>query len=243
MGDPTYKIRTVGTRGTKCWDMPAFSFERVGLYFTGEKGAGINFCDLHFFNSPGDRYYRDSYYTGPTSTIQQALGNFVRSKKQVDAYYKTETVAKELDIARGGKALLTYSKASNLFEVWLIGPLLFGDKPFGSLSVELRGWTGPSYRVEHDPKSGIKGRIAYARFPSGYVGRSRPAKLWGSAITPPDEKYTDINYYNAKLIEHLKAMKKYSWEAELPKGVKGVYWKVEAASGRKTDCYVLEQHG
>lgn len=146
------------------------SYFRIGLYKYSRQYGHENFCDVHLTWPSPHRHNQNlesrdgrtlktipanwkAWYSGPNDSVLQ-IQRLGRSRREMEEYDFHHDVGRDLDIGEGGQGLVvsvgnwpqTKPKAfvyTNKVHVWLFGPLLLDDRPYGSLFFEL---TGPFVR-------------------------------------------------------------------------------------------------
>lgn len=165
-----------------------YAYIRIGLYFVMRTGQRTNFCDVHLPFLPTEPLDL-GYFSGPTDAMND-ITRLARSQEASKRFRVEHKVNSDLTLTNGGVAKLVHSKKRNSMDVWLFGPLLFSDLPYGALVAELKeltlGRSGHKF-TPVDPATGQerdasdpKGQRYLINFPKNYGLHYHPCHLLGS---------------------------------------------------------------
>lgn len=226
--------------------LKAFASERIGLYFKMRDGKTVNFCDIHMMWTDGTDTIHEIYYSGPMKTLLDGSGNSERTEAEKRIYEKHGEVGLENDIEEGGRALFIHSEKRKSFDFWLLGPISFQDKGYGSLIVELEGFFLPNILTKHFKKPKMvsyfsvpQSSFSWTHFPKHYVGKSGKCNILASNFYEKNK----FRYGRDVYTEELSKKRPTAWAVDMPADVKGIVWKIEAASGQQTECSIYKSHG
>jgi len=227
-----------------------WGYVRIGLYVLSRKFGHENISDIHLIFPRDPKYpghnkdprsvkslgmLARAYFTGPNSSIYD-LQSPKRSLREMRNYEDYREVDSDREMEQGGQALVfeagnyphTRPKAfvpSNKFHVWILGPLLLNDRPYGSLLLEL---TGPLRRDRVFRKIVLHSSTyseGAANFIPGYTTRA-PDMQWEDYVV---ETYT----------RRLQGVTPVS----LPPGALRWEWTVETVSANVTAARAIKMSG
>src|SRR5262249_52325583 len=151
-------------------------------------GTRTNFCDIHLGWVPGQAIDM-GVFSGPKDATND-ITRHARSAEAAKRFRVEQKVNSDLALTNGGIAKFLHSKKRDSMDVWLFGPLLFDNLPYGSLVAELKNLQLP--KVGHkftpiDPKTGKerdqydpKGQRYLVNFPKDYGLHFHPCNLLAS---------------------------------------------------------------
>jgi hypothetical protein len=164
------------------------AYVRVGLYYLLRSGERKNFCDIHIGWYPGSGI-DTGIFSGPTDAMKD-VKNLPRTKESIERYRNDHDVRPGLTITNGGIVKFMHSAKRKTIDAWLLGPLQFEGRPYGSLVAELEGlsfgkatikWTttDPKTHKERD-LSDPQAHRYLVTFPKNYAGHFHGCKLLAS---------------------------------------------------------------
>jgi hypothetical protein len=143
-------------------------------------------------------------------------------------------VGLENDIAAGGFAMFPHSRKRKSYDIWLLGPLSFLDRAYGSLIIELSGYESRKIFSRRDSWDKI---TYWTEFPKGAPGHFHHCKLLQSGLHPQagaSDSSIDI--------QTLKEKREFARSVHISPFVR-VDWTVVSQIASQTDCALYEQEG
>jgi hypothetical protein len=140
--------------------------EALGFYLVSMKGEHVPICEIRSFGASLDEWH-NIVYTGPGQKSASALKH--KRTADDDALFDFKNaVLEENDIAKGGIAAIFHSRKRQSFDIWLFGPLLFLDRPFGSLVFELSHYSGRTVFMKRTKDQHVEWSAKFGDVPAGF---------------------------------------------------------------------------
>lgn len=125
--------------------------EALGFYLVSRKGECTRICDIRSYGASIDAWH-NIVYTGPGQKSATAIKH-KRTVEDDELFDIKHVVLDQNDIAKGGFAAMIHSRKRQSWDIWLFGPLLFVDKPFGSLVFELSHYSGRTVFMKREHRA------------------------------------------------------------------------------------------
>lgn len=210
---------------------PAWGSEALGFYVVSGKGEHIPVCDIRSYGGALSGEWHNIVYTGPGKK-SAAAARHRRTALDGEIFDLKHTVIDDNDIANGGFAAMIHSRKRQSWDVWLFGPLLFLDKPFGSLVFELAHYSGRTVFAKTLKNHDVKWWAKFGTVPAGF---NRCKVLQTSYFPQPGEIGNDMEALRAVRASGLAPVPLHPYvRAE---------WTVLSRTIGQTDCQVYEQEG
>jgi hypothetical protein len=207
--------------------------ERLGFYLVSRNGEHTPLCDVVSYGPYLDRIWHNILYTGPSQKSITAIRH-KRTPGEVTAYEEHHEVGLENDIAVGGYAMFLHSRKRKSFDIWLLGPLSFLGRSYGSLIIELSGYESRKIFSKRDSRDNM---TYWTEFPKRMSGHFHHCKLLQSGFHlkagAPDHSID---------IETLKQQRMFAPPVHIKPFVR-VDWRVVSQIAAQTDCALYEQEG
>jgi hypothetical protein len=228
-----------------------WGYLRIGVYVFTRTFGHENICDIHVQFPRSPKYpglntnprsvkalgmLGRAYFSGPNSSIYD-IQNPMRSLRESRNYEEFKDVDADRDLEHGGNAIILeagnyphtkpgkgYTNTSK-FHIWILGPLLLLDRPYGSLFFELQG----PFRRDRAFRPFVLRSSSYSEGELNF--------LPNHSTIPPDMQRDDfvVEAYNGRL--------KAAPPVSLPPGALRWEWTVEAVAANLTGAQTVRMSG
>ena len=208
--------------------------ERLGFYLVSSKGERTPLCDVVSYGSYLDRVWHNILYTGPSQKSITAIRHR-RTPGEVAAYEKHHEVGLENDVAAGGFAMFLHSRKHKSYDIWLLGPLSFLDRAYGSLIIELSGYESRKIFSRRDSWDKM---TYWTEFPKGALGHFHHCKLLQTGF------HLQAGASDSSIdMETIKEKREAAIPVHIASPFVRVDWTVVSQIASQTDCALYEQEG
>jgi len=139
------------------------------------------------------------------------------------------------DVAAGGFSMFLHSRKHKSYDIWLLGPLSFLDRAYGSLIIELSGYESRKIFSRRDSWDKM---TYWTEFPKGALGHFHHCKLLQTGF------HLQAGASDSSIdMETIKEKREAAIPVHIASPFVRVDWTVVSQIASQTDCALYEQEG